>query len=150
VSAHAWCEVQGIGERLPVTVVTGPARGDVLKGRRIEPKRAERMLMLACARPLPPPPAVRLIWGKGVAAAANPQVVTRTPQRYGFTVRKPFTAEFSCEREKASAPCMPIRPMVVRFSAPVTRNAATQMLLRPASGPALAPVFDQDDKSTQV
>jgi uncharacterized protein YfaS (alpha-2-macroglobulin family) len=150
VTTHAWCEVQGIGERLPVTIVTGPAREALLKARRIDKKRAERMLLLACTRPLPPDAGVRLIWGNGIAAAGNPQVATRTAQRYRFTVRKAFTAEFSCERERASAPCMPIRPMVVRFSAPVARKWAAQMLLRPSSGAALSPVFDKDDKSEQI
>ena len=75
--------------------------------------------MLACARPLPNGSAVRFVWGQGIGAAANPKVLTGSEQRFRFTVRPAFTAEFSCERERANAPCLPIRPMSLRFSAPL-------------------------------
>jgi hypothetical protein len=77
-------------------------------------------------------------------------VVTTIEQRFRLRVRAPFTAEFSCEREKAAAPCLPIRPMTVRFSAPVPRTLAAQARLQPSSGEALAPVFDKDDKASEL
>ena len=88
------------------------------------------MLLVTCPRPLPPDAAVRLVWGKGIAAAGNPQVRTTVEQRYGYRVRKAFSAEFSCERERANAACLPVRPMVLRFSAPVARKSAEQVELR--------------------
>ncbi|MFG5411133.1 hypothetical protein ABXN37_27270 [Piscinibacter sakaiensis] len=72
---------------------------------------------------------MRLVWGPGIAAAANPQVLTRTPQRFEFRVRPAFTAEFSCERERAEAACLPIRPLSLRFSSPVPRALAAQARL---------------------
>ena len=90
------------------------------------------------------------MWGKGIAGVANPTIATTIEQRYRFTVRPAFTAEFSCERENANAPCLPIRPMTLRFSAPVARETAAQLRLNPASGAALAPVFDKDDRSSEV
>ena len=148
--AHSWCEVEGIGERLPIVITTGPVRDALLKARRIDSKRAARMLLASCARPLPPDAAVRLVWGKGIAAAGNPQIVTTGEQRYNYRVRKPFSAEFSCERERANAACLPVRPMVLRFSAPVARKAAEQVELRAPTGAPRKPVFDKDDKSDQV
>ena len=65
-------------------------------------------------------------------------------------MRAAFTADFSCERERANAPCLPIRPMSVRFCAPVARELAAQVRLRPAAATPLAPVFDKDDKATEV
>jgi hypothetical protein len=53
-------------------------------------------------------------------------VKTTIEQRYSYQVRKPFSAEFSCERERANAACLPVRPMVLRFSAPVARKSAEQ------------------------
>ncbi|MDP3822178.1 MAG: MG2 domain-containing protein [Burkholderiales bacterium] len=152
VLANAWCEVEGIGERLPVRVIDGEPRAQLLAARSIGNKgaEAERTLVLACARPLPNGSAVRLIWGKGIGAAANPKIVTRSEQRFRFTVRPAFTAEFSCERERANAPCLPIRPMGLRFSAPISRDAAALVRLKPATGEAFAPVFDKDDKSLEV
>ncbi|MBX3622400.1 MAG: alpha-2-macroglobulin [Rhizobacter sp.] len=149
VLAHAACEVEGIGERIPVRVITGAVRDAVLKARRLQ-KQADQWLMLACQRPLPPDTPVRLVWGAGIAAQANPQVLTRQEQSFTFRVRKPFTAEFSCERERADAPCLPIRPLWLRFSSPVPRSVAEGVTLKPASGAALAPVFDKDDTSTDV
>ncbi|HEX7439673.1 MAG TPA: MG2 domain-containing protein, partial [Caldimonas sp.] len=150
VAANAWCEVEGLGERLALRGVAGELRAQLLKARGIDKAQAERTLVATCARPLPNGAAVRVIWGKGIAAAANPKVVTNIEQRYRFKVRPAFTAEFSCERERASAPCLPIRPLSLRFSAPVAREAAAQVRLKPAAGAALAPVFDKDDKAVEV
>ncbi|MBX3604495.1 MAG: alpha-2-macroglobulin [Piscinibacter sp.] len=150
VGTNAWCEVEGVGERVPVRVVGGAERDAVLKSRRLQ-KEAGRTLLLACQRPLPQQARVRLVWGKGIAAQANPQVLTSVEQRFNFTVRPAFTAEFSCERERAEAPCLPIRPLAVRFSAPIARERAAQLRLKPLAGGApLAPVFDKDDKASEV
>ncbi len=151
VTANAGCEVEGIGERLPLRVVTGAARDAVLKSRRVPAERAARTLLATCARPLPQDTPVRLVWGPGIAAAANPAVVTRITLQWRYRVRKAFTAEFHCERERAEAACLPIRPLRLRFSAPVERALAAQARLRPAAGGTpLAPVFDADDKSPTV
>lgn len=150
VLANAWCEVEGVGERIGVRVIGGDARAALLKARHIEKAQAERTLVLACQRPLPNATAVRVVWGKGIAAVANPKVTTSIEQRLRFTVRAEFTAEFSCERERANAPCLPIRPMSLRFSAPIARELAAKIRLVPASGSALAPGFDKDDRSTEV
>jgi alpha-2-macroglobulin len=150
VLANAWCEVEGIGERLPVRVIDGEPRAQLLKARSINKAQAERTLVLTCARPLPNGSAMRFIWGKGIGAATRPKVVTSSEQRFRFTVRPAFTAEFSCERERANAPCLPIRPMSLRFSAPISREAAAMVRLKPASGEAYKPVFDKDDKAPEV
>ena len=162
VAAHAGCQVEGIGERLPLRVVGGALREQVLKSRGIDPQRtpakdaardaerASRMLVVTCARPLPADTALRLVWGRGIAALANAKALTSTEQPFGYRVRKAFSAEFSCERERANAPCLPIRPLVLRFSAPVARALAEQIVLKPAAGSALKPLFDKDDKAEEV
>ena len=154
VLANAWCEVEGIGERIGVRVIGGEPREQLLKTRHIEKAQAERTLVLSCQRPLPHAAAMRFVWGKGIGAAANPKVTTSVEQRFRFTVRPAFTAEFSCERERANAPCLPIRPMLLRFSAAVPRELAAAVRLKPVggggAGAALAPVFDKDDKGTEV
>jgi uncharacterized protein YfaS (alpha-2-macroglobulin family) len=149
VLANVACEVEGVGERVPVRIVTGAVRDALLKAERLQ-KRADRLLLLACQRPFPVDVSVRLVWGAGIAAQANPAVVTRQLQRFDFHVRDAFTAEFSCERERANAPCLPIRPLSLRFSSPVSRSVAEGLRLKPASGSALLPVFDKDDKSAEV
>ncbi len=149
VARHAGCEVEGIGERVPVRVLKGAARDELVKNLNLE-KQASRVLVLACQRPLPGDTPMRLVWGAGIAAQANPQVLTSAPQRFDFRVRKAFTADFSCERERANAPCLPIRPLTLSFSEPVPRALAQQVRLKPAQGAALAPLFDKDDKNTET
>jgi hypothetical protein len=70
-AANSWCEVEGIGERMPIVVVTGPARDALLKARRIDAKRAARTLLVSCPRPLPSDAGVRLVWGKGLRPRAT-------------------------------------------------------------------------------
>ena len=153
---HAWCEVQGVGERIPLVLVDGPARAAVLKARRVGAAQAERSLLLRCQRPLPAGATVRLVWGAGIASARNSQVLTREARSWQWTVRAPFAAEFACERERAEAPCLPLRPLRLRFSAPVPRALAEQIRLVPqtagsATGRAgLAPRFDADDRAASV
>jgi uncharacterized protein YfaS (alpha-2-macroglobulin family) len=150
VEANAWCEVEGIGERQPVKIAEPAVRDAVLASRRMTPARAANAVVLRCPRPLPNGAAVRLVWGPGIAAVADPKVLTTVRQQHGYTVRAAFTAEFSCERERAEAPCLPIRPMGLRFSSPVPRDMAAKARLVPASGNALLPRFDKDDRSAEL
>src|SRR6185295_5369167 len=108
VAANAWCEVEGIGERLALVVVGGDVRAQVLKARGVPPAAADRTLVARCERPLPNRAVMRLVWGKGIAAANGPNIVTRVEQRFRYSVRAAFTADFTCERERAAAPCLPI------------------------------------------
>jgi hypothetical protein len=148
--AKAWCEVEGLGERLPVKLASAAERDAILKSQRLDKLPAGRVLVLGCGRPLPPQAKLRLVWGKGITARGS-AVVTSVEQRFNYRVRAPFTAEFSCERERANAPCLPIRPVVLRFSTPVPRALAAQVRLKPAAGgPALAPTFDKDDKAEHL
>ena len=147
---RSWCEVEGLGEAVPVRALPAAERDALLKARRLD-KQADRTLVLACSRPLPNKAKLRLVWGKGIAARNAPQVLTTVEQRFDFRVRDAFAADFSCERERANAPCMPIRPLVLRFSAPVARALAEAVRLKPAAGgAAVAPTFDKDDKAAEV
>lgn len=136
VLAAAHCAVQGVGDRLPVRQVEGAEREATLaaqgfarpgSGRAAE--IAARSVVLACARPLPPEARVRLVVEPGVASAGQPALVARQGFSEGYAVRPAFTAEFSCERERAGAPCWPIRPLSLRFSAPLSRADAQQIRL---------------------
>ncbi|MFN9504598.1 MAG: alpha-2-macroglobulin family protein [Rubrivivax sp.] len=156
LTAQSWCEIEGIGERVPVQLVTGAARDAVIKAERLG-EQARRAVLLRCQRPLPQDARMRLVFGPGIAALANPQATTREARRLQYSVRPAFSAEFTCERERAQAPCLPIRPLRVRFSEPVSREQAQQLRLKPAGGPsggatpaaALSPVFDKDDTASE-
>ena len=138
VQRAAWCEVEGLGERMPVRIVEGAAR-DALLRQRMRDADPRQMLLLACQRPFPAEAGVRLVWGAGIAAAGQPQFVSRRAQRFEWKVQPRFLAEFSCERENAQSPCLPLRPMVLRFNAPVPREVALAARLQPAQGTTIAP-----------
>ncbi|MDZ7589870.1 MAG: MG2 domain-containing protein [Rubrivivax sp.] len=136
VQRAVWCEVEGLGERLPVVLVQGAAREALLR-QRWRDADPRHVLLLACQRPFPAEAGVRLVWGAGVAAAGQTALVSRREQRFEWKVRPRFLAEFRCERENAQSPCLPLRPLVLRFNAPVPRAAALAVRLQPAQGEAL-------------
>lgn len=136
------CSVEGLGERVPVRLLQGREREELLKAVHAD-KQAEReplrFATLACNRTLPPDVRVQVIFGQGVATPSG--VPNSVERRFDFRVRQPFAATFSCERENAQAACLPIRAMTLGFNAPVTRKVAAQIRL--ASGKAsVAPTFE--------
>ena len=131
VKASAWCSMEGVGERIPVRLIDGAQRGELLKALRLDKEAAKAPLTiatLACNRRLTAGSKLQLVVGKGLATPSG--VVTKVDKRFEYTVRDAFTAELSCERENAQAACLPIRPMTVTFSAPVSWKLASALRLR--------------------
>lgn len=144
VQENVWCAAAGIGERIPVRLIDGEQRAALLKalGRDKEAEKAPlRFLALQCNRTLPPASRVQLIYGKGVATPSG--VVNNVERRLNFEVREPFAVSFSCERENAQSGCLPLKPMVLRFNAPVARKLAAAITLKGA-GKTFNPVFDDN------
>ncbi|AGK50487.1 alpha-2-macroglobulin family protein [Burkholderia thailandensis MSMB121] len=144
--ANIWCEAAGIGNRIPVAAADALTRAALLDHFHWK-KDAARVLTLACAQALPASAKMQLVYGRGVASPSG--VANDTERRYDFTVRAPFAASFSCERENAKAPCTPLRPLTLSFNAPVARSAADKIRLRGPDG-AIAPRFKPDDRSEEV
>ena len=149
VEQHARCEVEGLGEPLAVRVLRGPERERTLRALRLLGRERDsgpdRLLLLACQRPFAAGARVRLVWGRGIAAADDAALRVRQEQRFQWTVRPRLLAEFSCERENARAACLPLRPMRLSFNAPVPRALAQAVRLVPAAGGAARlPRFDDE------
>ena len=123
VQAHMWCAVDGLGERVAVRLIEGKERAALLKAHGWDRDAAQNPLAfvtLACNRRLTPSAKLQLVFDKGVA---TPEGVANTVQkRFGFQVREPFAASFSCERENAQSACLPIRPMTLSFTAAVPKK----------------------------
>ncbi|MFL6677488.1 MAG: alpha-2-macroglobulin family protein [Burkholderiaceae bacterium] len=126
IERHAYCEFAGVGERVPVRIITGPTRDAILKAVNLVPQK-ERSVTLQCARPVAPESKMSLVWGKGVATATG--VASTDDRRLAYTVRPAFTANFTCERVNSRADCLPMRPLRVEFSSPVPRRIAEKVLL---------------------
>ncbi|RZL88637.1 MAG: alpha-2-macroglobulin [Variovorax sp.] len=147
VRDNVWCAAEDIGERIPVRLVDGAQRAALLKvvGRdKAAEKEPLRFLTLQCNRRLTPASRVELVYGKGVATPSG--VVNNVERRLKFEVREPFAVSFSCERENAQSACLPLRPLVLQFNAPVARKLAAQITLK-GGGKSLSPKFDDDNTS---
>ncbi|MDL9998359.1 MG2 domain-containing protein [Variovorax sp. J22P240] len=144
VQQNVWCAAGDIGERIPVKLVDGEQRTALLKafGRDKEAeKEPQRFVTLQCNRTLTPGSRVQLVYGKGVATPSG--VINNVERRLNFEVREPFAVSFSCERENAQAACLPLRPMVLHFNAPVARRLAAEITLK-GGGKTVKPRFDEN------
>ncbi|MFZ2299246.1 MAG: alpha-2-macroglobulin, partial [Aquabacterium sp.] len=94
VAQHARCEVEGLGERLPVVVERGATLAAVLREQGVSGAEAARSVLLRCQRPLPAGAHMKLVWGQGIASRGALSIVTSRPQVFDFEVRSAFVAEF--------------------------------------------------------
>jgi hypothetical protein len=130
VTENVWCALDSLGERVPVRLVDGQPRAEILKSLGLDKAAAQdplRFVTLACKRRLTPSTQVQLVFGKGVATPSG--VANAVERRFNYRVREPFEISFSCERENAQAACLPMRPMSLRFNAPVPRKLAEGLRL---------------------
>lgn len=145
IREHSWCQAEGLGERIPVRLLTGKERDsviDALGWKEVVKRDADAVHLLTCQQRLPAGARMQLVLDAGIATPSG--LATTAARRLDFQVREPFTAGFTCERERAEAPCTPLRPMTVTFSAPIPRKAAEHIVLKTPSGPQ-APAFDPDE-----
>lgn len=138
-----WCESKAVGERIPVKLFDATERDVLIKALKLDAKR-DPWILVGCQRPLPSGTEATLVWGPGIAAKVDPAVRTRGEKRLRFTVRSPLTAEFSCERERGNAPCLPILPLSVSFSEAIPRDQALAIRLRGSDGQVISPVNTDD------
>jgi len=154
VQTHVWCAVSGLGERVPVKLIEGADRLQLLKSQGLDKAAAAEPLSfvtLACNRRLTPSSNVQIVYGKGVATpalASGSGVPNSVEKRFNYQVREPFAASFNCERENAQSACLPIRPLSLNFNAPVPRKLAEGIRLVGAKE-TLKPVFGKEDGDSE-
>ncbi len=125
ITQRAWCKVEGLGERIGVKLVEGADRDLLVK--RFAPDDTD-VVVLSCARALPPDAAVELVWDAGISTPSG--IATRRAQVLKYRTRAPFTASLSCTRENSQAPCTPLGDIRIEFSTPVSRQVAGAVRLR--------------------
>lgn len=132
VADHSHCVAQGIGERIPVTPVSDAHRASLMEAAYLpQPEDPATVALLRCARVLPPQGRLRLEVGPGLRAQGQPEGLpgSQRAQVLEYEVRPSFTARMSCSRERAGKPCLPVTPISVTFSAPVSKSALKDMSL---------------------
>jgi alpha-2-macroglobulin len=157
IGQHAWCQADGVNEKIGVRVLAGQererflalrrefvqrhlsiyfkARGVVWRAttplRRRE-KEALPVAVLQCQRALPPDTLLRLVWGAGIGAANG--IASGHDQKLAFRTRPDFSATLTCNRVHAKAGCIAFLPIRLWFSAPVAARDARAMYLQGPDG----------------
>ena len=167
---NARCEIDGIAERVSVKVLIGKERQRTLgqqkkwldrsfgyatsaelsasQQREKQTANLDRIVILQCQRSLPNDKKVVLVWGKGIRVPSG--IATEQDQSYTFETREKFTARFSCDRVNTASACIPVLPMQLNFSAPVTRAQASKILLKTSNGKSRKPSNLAKEKSEFV
>ena len=130
VQRNVWCEAGGVGNRIPVRILPEKTRNEILASlsRDVQPGS----LAIACTERLPAGAKMRLVWGKGVEAQNGAR--SSRDEGFAYLVREPFSASFTCEREKANAPCSPLSDMRVEFPVPFDVKEAQRVRLISSDG----------------
>jgi alpha-2-macroglobulin len=136
VLAHTHFAIEGVQSRVGARIVAGKDREAILasRGKNLPPGP---IVILQARQRFPNGARVTLVWGKGVATASG--VATTEDQRLEFRVRRAFEVQFTCERERKDADCLPVASLRVTFSAPVPWNQASRLALVGAGGQRWAP-----------
>ncbi|MBI5634203.1 MAG: alpha-2-macroglobulin [Nitrospirae bacterium] len=120
------CIIEGINERVGIRIVKAGEREKIVSQQ--HGMKGQPVVLIQCRQNFPNRAMVKLIWGKGIAAANG--VKTSEEQVFTFKTRDEFTAKFSCSRENKNADCIPILPMRLDFSEPIAWEFASKIVLK--------------------
>ena len=103
------------------------------------------VVVMQCARTLPQDAKLSLVWEAGIASASG--VPVSATQTLAFKTRPAFSAKLSCEKTNAKAPCLPILPMELAFTAPVAIDKALRISLA-GQGKTWRPQIGADERKS--
>ncbi|MDD2774558.1 MAG: MG2 domain-containing protein [Gallionella sp.] len=127
VAQFSWCEAEGVGERIPVSVLSNADYAKVIKASDFEYQKPTHGIALQCSRPLPTGMKMKLVWGRGIQAEGGAKVLEDSV--FSYQVRTPFTARFGCDRERANMPCSPLSNLWLEFSENISTELANKIRL---------------------
>jgi uncharacterized protein YfaS (alpha-2-macroglobulin family) len=171
VREHAYCNIKGLGERVPLQVIEGKERERILAEQKgaakdfflvltkrarvgllaVKDKRLDdtsRVVVARCGRKLVADGEVSIVWGAGIRALNG--LATSSDQTFPFSVRKNFSAKAECQRIKPNAGCIPVLPISLTFTAPVDAAAAAAIELRTVDGKVVRPTLDPKAKTVEA
>ena len=122
-AASLSCLSSALGERLPMQALAATDRQVLLKHLKQE-KQAANILTVRCGQRLAPGSKLTVFSPRDDAQ----------PERRDFRVRAAFNATLSCPRESAKGPCIPFKPVVLRFSSDVPVDIASAIRLKGEAG----------------
>jgi alpha-2-macroglobulin len=147
VLQHASFSVSGIVQSVGVTLMQGANRDIVFK--RFQKTIDKRPFVIIQAKQtFPDSASVKLIWGAGIKSASG--IPTASDQAIDYTVRKAFQAKVRCDRVSPNAACIPVTPITLHLTEPVSPDAAKGIALIAPDGKRIAPKVTDDNEVTDV
>ena len=151
VLQNVYCSVEGIAEKIGISVLKGGDREQILKsvGRHFrfgisrEGAKDFPLVIVQCKQRFPINATMRLVWGKGIESLSG--VKTSADQVLSYKVREPFKATFSCDRENEKADCIPILPFQIYFSNVFPREYAEKIVMRGPKNTIFKPVLSRSE-----
>ncbi len=148
VMANASCAIEGLNERIGVNILKGEDRQKILSAASsMLSDNKMPIVMLKCRQHFPENTKVGLIWGNGIKSMSG--VSTTEDQILRFKSRMPFTASFHCQRENANADCIPVLPMYLNFTSPVSRELTKEIVMKGADNKVYKPSLNNDDENPE-
>jgi hypothetical protein len=128
---NVYFSIEGVKERVGIRLIKGEEKERLLKEIKY---RQDKMpnVALQCRQAFPPRSEVKIVWAKGIKSVGN--IPTTEDQVLIFKTRTPFNAKFGCMKERPDAACIPITPMKLTFSAPVSWDTAKKITLKSKDG----------------
>lgn len=121
------CAIEGVRERVGIRLITGEERKQFFSATKI-PTKGQNIVLFQCRQAFPPKANVRIVWGRGVKAKSG--IATAADKVIAYQARGPFTAKFRCMKEKPQGGCIPLSPMRLSFSAPISLKDAGRIIIQ--------------------
>lgn len=153
---HAYLVVDGLGDKIGLKEIAASDRRRLLEGfarenswkakthLRWDDKNGLReiapVVVLQTSRKLPYGSKVMLVWDRGIESESGVKVSEK--QTYEFTVRADFRAEFTCQREAARKPCIPLLAMNLSFTEGITAAEGRRIYLQDETGKKYFPKLE--------
>lgn len=142
VEKNVWCEADGVGHRIPIRLLPDSVKKEMLETQ--SRKDDGKVLALTCNEHLPANAKMRLVWGKGVATSTG--VTSSREEYFNYKVRAPFRVTFTCQRERANAPCSPLSDLHLEFSAAIDAKLAKAIRLVTPEGKRSPHMRDREEE----
>lgn len=146
--ASAYFVVEGMGDQIPMKIVEGDDAKKILDAAKEQYKYEKESfegetLIVKAQRNFAPGAKVTLVWGKGIQSASGS--ASKEDETFEFSVEQAFKAEFNCDREGPTKPCVPILPLRLTFTSPVATSDLRKITLELPNGKKIAPSMSDND-----
>lgn len=148
IASGVYFAIDGIGDRVAAQVVDGSEAQKVKEAAEKEYKYDKDAfkgdyVVVKAARPFPPAGKVSMVWGSKVQSVSG--FSSPTEETFEFSVAEPYKAEFSCDREAAGKPCIPLLGFHLYFNSGILMKDAKNVYLETKDKKKIYPKFDDGD-----